>query len=92
MAKAWACGGVSGRVEQSIFSLTSSPWLKPGACGGASGHRVWEITEWPRVNVTADWLHPLLSAQIAADILPMAEARGFLFHVTAVVAELRQQL
>ena len=32
---------------------------------GNTRHRVWEITEWPRVNVTADWLHPLLAAQIA---------------------------
>lgn len=30
-------------------------------------HAVFEITEWPRINVSADWLYPLLASRPAGD-------------------------
>lgn len=63
-------------VLAEVAALSDHPLANPNTIAnevlgqvriGSERHAVFEITEWPRTNVPAEWLYPLLSARPGGD-------------------------
>lgn len=55
---------IAGKDIPDILPVSSREDINTYLVGGTR-HRTFEITEWPRVPVLADWLHPLLVSRVA---------------------------